>query len=214
MRIRTAFMAFCAGLLTTTGASALSAPEVNVTPGLIMIFTSDAASPSPIALSVGASLPVMLDGLFMIEPSIDLFGVNYRYGDTRALPASIESLDGFFTACMLIGAQAGVRYPLTKELALGGTAGVDVLIRFPLELFNGSAESIADRDPAFSYFYGALRFLYPETRIFLRWQVVKEMGLVFSVRAFYPLFHIWDGEGLPFYDQLMLAGSLGFTIKL
>jgi len=33
------------------------------------------------------------------------------------------------------------------------------------------------------------------------------------VRAFYPIFHIWDGENLPFLDQLMIAGSLGFSIR-
>jgi hypothetical protein len=215
MKARIACIALLAVLLGVPDAYSITFSEVYVNPGLVMVFTTDpAAAPSPIVVTIGVSVPMEISSLFFIETGLDIFGVNYRYTDTRAVPATIEHADGFFTPSFLIGVQAGIRYPLTETLVIGGTAGADILIRFPLELVNDSSESIADRDPAMEYFYGSLRFLYPETRIFLRWQAVEQLGLVFSVRALYPVFHLWDGENLPFLDQLMLAGSLGFAIKL
>jgi hypothetical protein len=214
MKVRIACIALSALLLGVPSAFGISLRGVDVNPGLVMVFTTDPlAAPSPIAATIGASMPIDITELFFVEPAIDIFGVNYRYTDVRAVPATIEAGDGFFTACILIGALAGARFPLTEVLEIGGTAGVDILVRFPLELVNTSTESVADRDPAVAYFYGGPRFIYPETRVFLRWQVVKQLGLVFSVRALYPVFHLWDGENLPFLDQLIIAGCLGFSIR-
>jgi hypothetical protein len=50
--------------------------------------------------------------------------------------------------------------------------------------------------------------------VFLRWQIVDTVGLVFSVRAFYPLAHLWDGLNRSFWDELMVSGTLGFSIRL
>ena len=64
------------------------------------------------------------------------------------------------------------------------------------------------------YFYGALRFLYPETRFFLRWHLSDPIELVFNLRAWYPLFHLWDAQALPFVDQLMVSAGIGIAISL
>jgi hypothetical protein len=214
MKVRFACIALSAALLGVPSAFGFSLRGVDVNPGLIMVFATDPlAAPSPIVATIGASMPIDISDLFFVEPAIDIFGVNYSYADVRAVPATIEAADGFFTACILIGAQAGARFTLTEVLEIGGTVGADVLVRFPMEFVNNSEASLEDRDPAMAYFYGALRFIYPETRVFLRWQVVEQIGLVFSVRALYPVFHLWDGENLPFLDQLMIAGSLGFSIR-
>jgi hypothetical protein len=38
--------------------------------------------------------------------------------------------------------------------------------------------------------------------------------VVFSVRAFYPIAHLWEGQNLAFWDELMLSGTVGFSIPL
>jgi hypothetical protein len=215
MKVRIACIALLAVLLGVSRAFCFSLSDVNVNTGLIMVFTTDPlAAPSPIVTAIGASLPIGIADPFFFEPGIDIFGLNYSYDGARAVPATIEEAGGFFTANILIGAQAGVRFTLTKSLEIGGTAGADLLIRFPLEFENTGPASLAGREPAMAYFYGGLRFLYPETRLFLKWQVAQNLGLLFSLRALYPIFHIWDGEGLPFLDQLMIALTLGFAIRL
>jgi hypothetical protein len=55
------------------------------------------------------------------------------------------------------------------------------------------------------------RFFYPETSIFCRWMLSETFGLAFNARALHPVFHLWDGEGLSYLDQLMIVGQLGFT---
>jgi hypothetical protein len=93
---------------------------------------------------------------------------------------------------------------------MGGALGVDFLIRFPLEFQNTDI----DTGDSLAYFYSQGRFVYPETRFITRWHVTDGVTLAFTLRAMYPLFHLWDGESLPFYDQLLTAFNIGFSISL
>ncbi len=72
----------------------------------------------------------------------------------------------------------------------------------------------ADENSALSWFYQSGRFFYPETRFFLRWHVSEPVDLLLNLRAFYPVFHFWDGAGQPFWDQLMVSFGVGFAIRL
>jgi hypothetical protein len=216
MKARVASLAVLAVLISAPAVFCQSLDDLNINPGLMVMLTTDplATAPSPIVASLGASLPIGVAGPFFVEPGIDIYGLNYFFDGEHAAPAAPETAAGFFTACILVGVEAGLRYPLAENLEIGGAAGADILIRFPLELFNSNPASIAGREPAGRYFYGSFRFVYPETRFFLRWQIIKEMGLVFSLKALYPIFHIWDGDGLAFPDQLLLSGTLGFAVRL
>lgn len=196
--------------------------DVNVSP-IFYIGSSPPAGyggPSPILQTFGASLVLSLNDRWYLEPSIEFFGTYYEWtGGTdpstgRAVPTTYDSGAGFFTVGSLIGLQVGAMFPVTSFLSLGGSVGPDFMVRFPLELTNSSTLSVAGRGPATSYFYSNLRFLLPETRFIVRWQVVDAVGLVFSLRALYPLFHLWDGEGLPFTDQFSAAFTIGFVIRV
>jgi hypothetical protein len=71
-----------------------------------------------------------------------------------------------------------------------------------------------DENSALPWFYGNGRFFYPETRFFLRWHVSEPVDFLVNLRAFYPVFHFWDGSGQPFWDQLMVSFGIGFGIRL
>ena len=73
---------------------------------------------------------------------------------------------------------------------------------------------VTQQNAALSYFFSMGRFFYPETRFFLRWQISDPVALTFNLRAFYPLFHLWDGLSQSFFEQFMLSGGLGFGIQL
>ena len=171
---------------------------------------------SPIVQLIGVSVPVRLSGPYFLEPMLEFFGTNYEWDDTSgtAFPTQAEAGAGFFTLGTLISMHAGASFPVSPVLSLGGSLGLDLLLRFPLEFINKSAESVDGRLPALGYFFGKVRFLYPETRLFLRWQVTDAVGLVVNLRAFYPLFHLWDGLGQSFFDQFMFSGGLGFAVRL
>jgi hypothetical protein len=107
-----------------------------------------------------------------------------------------------------------VRFTFLGVLEVGTTLGLDALLRFPVWPYYLAQVAIDASANAWPYFYGAARFLYPEARVFLRWQIVDTVGLVFSVRGFYPLAHLWDGQNLSFWDEFMVCGTLGFSVRL
>ncbi|HTP60218.1 MAG TPA: hypothetical protein VMM82_14950, partial [Spirochaetia bacterium] len=129
-----------------------------------------------------------------------------------AVPTLYEAQNSFYTIAFLVSAQAGVAFPVSPALSLGGTLGLDAMLRFPFEFFN--PQSNAGQQPALSYFFAEGRFFYPETRLFLRWTMSPSITFIFNLRAFYPLFHAWDGSGQPFLDQAMGAVDIGVGFKL
>ncbi len=190
-------------------AFSLSLTEVDVNAGLLYIGSAPPQAPA-ITQSLGVSLLIRSDGAFFFQPSIDFLYAYYEWDGNRAVLAPYESGTSFFTIGALIGMQAGIMYPVTKDLELGGAAGLDLYLRFPLELQNTGA----DTSDGLAYFYGQGRFIFPETRFIARWHVTDGVTLAFTLRGMYPIFHIWDGESLPFNDQLLAAFNLGFAIAL
>ena len=85
------------------------------------------------------------------------------------------------------------------------------MIRVPIPLFADVQDEFGG---IFGYFYAMARFIYPETEIFTRFTITEDFDLNISIRAYYPLFHLWDGENLSFFDQFMLGGFIGLVYKL
>jgi len=223
MKPRTARAAPILVLLLAAAAvpgSALSITELDGNVGSIFI----GSNPQPVATGVdpsmtfaplvGVSVPLRMSGPFFIEPGLEVLGTYYDWTGSAAQLTQAESGSGFFTVGVLLSMQAGVSLAVTPVVSIGAAAGLDVLVRFPLELQNTGATVQSDENNALGWFYGAARFLYPETRLFLRWHIVDPLDLVFNVRAFYPVFHLWDGSGQPFWDSLMVSAGIGFGIRL
>ncbi|MCX7029643.1 MAG: hypothetical protein NTU62_05930 [Spirochaetes bacterium] len=196
----------------------LSTDELEVHVGFANILNLDPVNggPSPFAGVIGASSLLSLDVLpdpWVLGAGVDLFGTWYEYSDGRAVPSTYEWGGSFFTVGLLLSPRIGARFDLTEALAAGAHFGLDLLIRFPLDPFSKTTTLADDRLPALGWFLAG-RFLYPETGAWLTWQATKDVELAFTVRALWPVFRIWSGEGLPFFDQFILAGTLGATIRL
>ena len=209
-RVALALMIVCA---VAAPGFALSINELDVNASLMVIgSTSSYGDVSPIVQLFGVSLPLKLSGPFFLEPMIEFFGTDYEWSpDATAVPAQIEAATGFWTFGTLISLHAGARFAVSPKVSIGGSVGADFLLRFPLELFNAGATG---EGSALNYFFAKGRFFYPETEFSVLWQVSEPIGLIFNLRAFYPLFHLWDRMGQPFLDQFMFAGGLGIAIRL
>jgi hypothetical protein len=195
----------------------LQANEVDINASLMVIGSVPPAGygqGSTIVQLIGASLPIQLPKPFFIEPVVEFYGWPYAWTGTSAVPTSSEDGYGFFILGTIISFQGGLSYPVSPVISLGGSLGLDFVIRFPLELQNTSSKVVSDEGSAMGYMYGAGRFFYPETRFFLRWHIIDPLDLLFNLRAWYPVFHLWDGEGLPFLDQFMFSAGLGFAIRI
>jgi hypothetical protein len=195
----------------------LQADELDVNANLMLIGSTPPAGHgqgNTLVQLIGVSLPMKLAAPFFVEPDIELWGWPYSWTGSAAVPTASEDGTGFWTLGILLGLQGGASWDLSPAVALGGTIGLDVLLRFPIELQNTGQTVMADELSALGYYYGALRFLYPETRFFVRWRVSQPIELLFNLRAWYPVFHLWDGEGLSFWDQMMISAGIGIAIKL
>lgn len=212
--------------------------ELCVNPGMLWILSTDQvggapAAADPLLTTLGFSLPWRFWDPFFAESMVDFWMTTYEYTASRAVPTGEETNKGFLVLAALLSLQVGNRWTVydspekeedgivtaaATRLELGYALGADFLFRLPID-YNGGTASTADRAAgaaaAPSYFYGAGRFFYPETRAFLSWRLSPGFGITGSLRALWPLFHLWDGEsGLEFWDQMQVAGNLGFTFYL
>jgi hypothetical protein len=196
--------------------SALSIDELDANAGLIFIGSNAPSGYSrptfAIAPLLGVSVPFALSGPFFFEPGLEILGTYYEWISSPgvAVITPSESGSGFFTLGALLSAQAGARFPVSSVISLGGAVGLDLFLRFPLE-FQNQVQS--DESSALGWFFGG-RFIYPETRLFMRWHISETVDLLLNFRAFYPIFHLWDGSGQPFWDALMVSGGIGFAIRM
>jgi hypothetical protein len=213
-------IALCIGLSLALPAFAVSVDELDVDTGILLIGTvppEDYGTANPaVAYPLGVSLPLRIAGPFFVEPALGMYGLLYEwtYDNGTAVPTRVEAASQFFTLCAIVSLQAGVVFPVSPLISLGGTVGLDFLLRFPLDWWNTDTSSSEGRAPSLQYFFADGRFFYPEARLFLRWRISEPVDLLFNVRAFYPLFHAWDGLGKAFTDEGMLSAGLGFAVKL
>jgi hypothetical protein len=169
---------------------------------------------------LGASTMLDLDALpdpWVLSLGLDFLGAWYEWNDVdrRAQVSEPEAGASFFTVGMLISPRIGTRFVLGEKVAMGASAGLDLLIRFPLSPF--SEVSVADAQlPALLYFVAG-RFLYPELGAWLTWQATKDVELSFALRSLWPVYRAWSSEVTgwqTFLHEVVFAGTLGMTIRL
>ena len=195
------------GMGATPGLSALSELEING--GLSFLGNTDPdGAPSPLMPTFGVNLP--LGTPVDLEVGVLAWGTYYLYANGRAVPAEVEFRD-FWVLGLLADARIGYTFRLGQNVALGAHGGLALLLRAPIPLFDDAAPQTG---AAMGYLYGMARFLYPEAELFGRFRLSEGLALRVSVRGYFPIFHLWDGEGLPFLDQLMVSGLVGIVFTL
>lgn len=207
-------------LLLATGLPALSYISIE-TGQMLLINPLDEGGLSPILTTAGAAIPLIEVGVFRLELSTLFWGTQYYLGPVsgRPLPAQWEAKQ-FTVLGMWIAPLAGVNFQLAGgKLELGAAATLALNFRLPLFLWDipaeGDAAGWAEWDTIWSsaatYFFQA-RFLYPETDFWIRWRVAEDLSLALTIKALYPIFQLWNGNG--FSDEMILAAVVGFDIRL
>jgi hypothetical protein len=211
--------AMIGALLVATSVSALTLDELDVNFGFIYIGTTDpeALGPSIVTPLYGVSLPMQIIGPFFVEPIVEFYTTYYRWTGVAVAPAAMETgnaKNGFFALGSLISLHAGLRWAVSPVITLGGSLGVDFLLRFPAEFLMADQNTTSDTASPLDWFFTSGRFIYPEARLFMKWQATEAVGLVVNARAFYPLYQLWEGQLFPFPDQFMFVGGIGFAVRL
>jgi hypothetical protein len=171
--------------------------------------SDDDSAPSPLLGVVGGGIRFRLSDVLLFAPEIGFYGAEYFYREGKAYPAEIEYKDAVGVLGILIDPLLYYQYPVRNNLTLNGGFGPAFSFKIPL-IPHGDAPS----GEVGGYFLESARFLYLEARGSLEWKFTEALGLTVRLRTLLPVFHLWDGENVPFYDQLFFGGGIGLQINL
>lgn len=194
-----------------------SIPYICIDAGIPLLFNSEEHSaPNPVILQgLGVSVPILSFDIVFLETSILLFGTQYQYADDRAAPADWERADTLWVLEPVIDLRMGANIDLGNKWEVGLSAGPALFLRFPLFAFDPTMEEelIPEyQESMFAYFFGNGRFFMFSMEAAFRWQLYENIKLCFKLRNNLPLFHIWDEEEVPFWDQMIIKGLVGIAI--
>jgi hypothetical protein len=185
--------------------------EIEVFHDVLWLGNSDSDSaPSPVLGVWGAAARFRLMDSLSFRPGIGFYGIEYFYRDGKAFPAEIEYKDAVGTLGILIDPLVVYQFEFGGgKFAAGGGLGPTLSIKIPL-IPHGDAPT----GEVASYFLENLRFLYMELKGVFDWNITDMLGISVRLRTLLPVFHLWDGEDVPFSDQLMIGAGIGLRIKL
>ena len=189
-------------------------PTIDARTGLLWLGNAgngQVVAPSPLLNYWGASVPLNINSRFSVVPELDLFGTQYQLLGTRGIPTEIEYASQVWMLSLLLDPEVRYTLPISKALAWGVSLSPAFIFRIPTVSWSISS---ADIGAITKYLYAKGRFFYPAVGTFFDWQVLPSIALEVRIRSFFPVFHLWDGEGLPFYDQLMVDGSIGLRFSI
>lgn len=156
-------------------------------------------------LGASLSFPLAPASRLSFEPGADLYWAYYGEVADRAVPIELENRDAFVLA-LLLDAPLSYAIPLGEDFRLSLGAGLALDLRVGIK----AAEEVADETVAAinTYLWSKGRFLMPSTFLRIEYRLTENFDFGFAARAFWPLYNLWAGEGLPLLDQGIFGGSL------
>ncbi len=172
---------------------------------MLMLNAEEDSAPNSILPTIGASFNILpVEKPLLLEVGLLLFGTQYVWDGERAVAAEIEAANSFLTLGIILEVRFGYLFTLTDMFKIGGTVGLVNVLRFPVKAYDSGADVQGDVMASLMK-----KFLYPEVELTFRWKLREKIGLSLGIRTMFPIFHIWDGETQPFYDQMMFSAIVG-----
>ena len=172
---------------------------------LMLHMNTDANSaPSPLVGTLVGRVRFSLLDWLVVEPGLGLYYTDYFFRGGRALPAEIEYKDATTVLGLLLEIPALFFWKLADNITLEGGFSPTLSLRIPfMPHGNDPGADVA------GYFFGSGRFLFLEAQGGAELAMDKNLALTARLRALIPIFHLWDGEGLPFNDQMAVGLGVG-----
>jgi hypothetical protein len=182
---------------------------------------------SPLLSFPGLGVGLRLSELLSLEPGLQIYAKDYIYIEaaSKAVPTQIEtgpaagpvgSVVGFIVSPSFrfgwalgngrdtSGNAEGSSSSTGVTAGFGATPNFLIRLVFPIE---GS-----DVSPIRRYLFGSARFFRPSVSGFLDYRFSDRFGVGVELRSLIPVHHIWDGESLPFWDQMHVGGALRISL--
>jgi len=171
--------------------------------------SSNPVTPSPLKSTLGLALPFRLSDVITFYPEINFSTCDFIWDSAtaRAVPAEPSTIDRMVVLQVLLDPSFVFLFPVGERSVLGFGASAAFYLRFPLFGYDNGE---SNRSFITSYFYKAGRFIYPSLGPEYHWAFSDKMKFRVSARLYWPLHHLWDGEGLPVWDQMIVTLRTGF----
>lgn len=210
----TSFLATVAFLFITASASAVNVTDIDARLGLLLMsngYVTDSAGNqvqfsevSPLLGAVGGDVALSINSRFSFRPALDIYGLEYaETASGKVVPTQAETKNAALVLSLLLSSPFSISWQLNPALTISAGFSPTLLIRFPVISY-GSPDLTAIT----SYFYKDARFVYPEFDGTFDYAFRTWLHIVVNLRVLLPVFHIWDGESVPFTDQMVVAGSI------
>ncbi|MBI9107279.1 MAG: hypothetical protein JEZ04_11100 [Spirochaetales bacterium] len=188
------------GIQFNTGnAIILNAEDVSISP-----------APTQSAALLGVSVPMMFTDILYFEPGIRLYAFNVILEATKykPVPAAVETRDRVSVLGCEIRPEIGAVFKISESIELGVTGAPVVLLRFPIQANDDAGDE--EKTTILNYYFSSLRFLSFYTGGFFTWNFSENIALKLKIGTDIPIYHIWDGEVIAFYDQMIIVPELCF----
>jgi len=153
-------------------------------------------------------------GLFGFEPGLTLYGNYYTLSAAgKAVPCGAELRDVYMIGALL-------DLPFLLELRLGprfhmsAGAGLTLHLRVGIKAAPdiGIQGDTSDDDAVLQtinlYYWSMGRFFLPSTILRFEYAAKEKLSFGLAFKAYWPIFNLWAGEDLGFFDQMILGVAL------
>jgi hypothetical protein len=167
------------------------------------------SAPSPILSVWSVSAEFLISDRWYISPELGFYEVEYFYRDDIAFPAEIEYADAVRTFDILLCSPVLYRFAPAEDFFILAGSGPAFSFKIPRRTYgDGSSGDIG------GYFMQKARFIHWEITAGLEWKFFTRLAFYARTRFIVPLYRLWDGDDMPFYDGLMAGAGFGLRLKL
>lgn len=153
-------------------------------------------------------------GLWGFEPGLTVYGNYYTLSAAgKAVPCGAELRDVYMIGALL-------DLPFLLELGLGPHfristgAGLAFHLRVGIKaapdvgVQGDTSDDAAVIQAINSYFWSMGRFFLPSTILRFEYEAKEKFSLGLAIKAYWPIFNLWAGEDLGFFDQMILGAAI------
>lgn len=156
----------------------------------------------------GLRFPLRFSGTsFSYVPGLNFARLYFAYDDSaeRGIPTDMERHDLTAITVML---DSNFRWDFIrgKTATYSAEAGFGLYLPIPLKSWSDSSGDILPS------LYSSGKFFLPSSALQVSWKLYKDIRLITRFASYFPVYHLWGGEVLPFSDGLLLGLSVGLTI--
>lgn len=169
---------------------------------------------SPLFIRFGTFFHMPLDTTQSLRFGLDLFTDEYVYKEnlSKAFPTQAETgiEAGELAMVLALGPAASwvMDFNLTESTRIGFDLGLQTLVRIALYGLDGCT----GYGKITEYLNSNAKFIYTTIGLHSRFHLREGIGFGPWLRTNLPMYRLWDGEDLPFWDTMFIA--LGFDVQL